>query len=49
MLDFDVRTRESFVRWLLTFGDQAEVLEPVALREQVARLRARVAALYHRS
>lgn len=49
VLDFEVRTRESFVRWLLTFGDQAEVLEPVALREQVARLRARVAALYHRS
>ena len=43
---FGVRDRDSFLRWLLTFGDRAVVEEPAAVADQLAALRDRVAALY---
>ena len=49
VLEFDVRSRDPFVRWLLPFGHQAEVLTPADLRDQVVQQRERIAALYRRS
>jgi predicted DNA-binding transcriptional regulator YafY len=46
VIEFDVRDRESFVRWLLSFGRQAEIEEPAELRDSLATLRADVAAMY---
>lgn len=43
---FDVRDTDAFLRWLLPFGRQAEIEEPVALRQALAALRADVAAMY---
>ncbi len=43
---FAVRDVHPFLRWLLTFRDAAEVLEPAAMGAELARLRQRVAALY---
>jgi predicted DNA-binding transcriptional regulator YafY len=43
---FQVRERELFLRWLLTFQRQAEVLEPEEVRRELEQLRERVAELY---
>jgi proteasome accessory factor B len=45
-LAFDLRDDEPFLRWLLSFGRRAEVLDPAALVESLDNLRADVAALY---
>ncbi|HXF96637.1 MAG TPA: WYL domain-containing protein [Gemmatimonadales bacterium] len=46
VLEFAVRARDPFLRWLLTFGPQAEILTPPALRRELDELRARVRARY---
>jgi proteasome accessory factor B len=46
LLAYDVRAVEPFVRWLLPFGTQAEVLDPADIRDRLAAERARVRALY---
>src|SRR5579884_309633 len=45
-LEFAVRVPDAFVRWLLPFGAQAEVLEPPALQRRLARARAALRRLY---
>lgn len=46
IIDFDVRERGAFLRWLLTLRRQAEVLEPRDVADELERLRAQVAGLY---
>ncbi len=46
VLRFGVRDRNPFLRWLLTFRRQAEVLDPDDIAGELDDLRARVAALY---
>jgi predicted DNA-binding transcriptional regulator YafY len=46
LLEFSVRTVEPFLRWLLPFGSQVEVLEPSDIRERLAAERDRLRALY---
>lgn len=46
LLEFDVRAPDAFLRWLLPFGSQADLLEPADLRAALAGLRERVLALY---
>jgi predicted DNA-binding transcriptional regulator YafY len=46
VLEFDVRAPEAFVRWLLPFGAQAEVLSPTEFRDRLAKERDRLRALY---
>ena len=46
VLEFDVRDANPFLRWLLTFGTQAEVLSPASLAKDLVDLRAKVAVLY---
>jgi predicted DNA-binding transcriptional regulator YafY len=46
ILRFGVRDRNPFLRWLLTFRQQAELLEPEELAGELDGLRQRVAALY---
>ena len=43
---FDVRDTDAFLRWLLSFGRQAEIDEPSAMRQSLEALRADVAAMY---
>jgi predicted DNA-binding transcriptional regulator YafY len=43
ILEFEVRDRDAFLRWLLTFRRQAAVLEPAALAADLDALRRRVA------
>jgi len=45
---FAVRDVHPFLRWLLTFRDAAQVLEPATMGAELAQLRRRVAALYER-
>jgi proteasome accessory factor B len=45
-LEFDVRIEQTFLRWLLTFGPQAELLSPKWLKQDLAALRDRIRALY---
>ncbi len=45
-LEFDIRSPDAFVRWLLPFGGQAEVLSPASLGERLAAARAAIAKLY---
>ena len=45
-LEFAVRNRGAFLRWLLTFRDQAAVEAPAGMATELAGLRRRVAALY---
>jgi proteasome accessory factor B len=44
--EFEVRSKEPFLRWLLSFRRDATVLEPRDLAEELEALRARVAAIY---
>ena len=46
LFEFDVRAPEAFIRWLLPFGAQAEILSPPELATRLAAERARVRALY---
>ncbi|HWO89940.1 MAG TPA: WYL domain-containing protein [Gemmatimonadales bacterium] len=46
ILEFSVRERGPFLRWALTFGDRIEVLDPAAVRRDLAALRARVYDIY---
>ena len=46
VLEFAVRVPETFIRWLLPFGGQVEVLEPRDLATRLADERERVRALY---
>ncbi|HXG43308.1 MAG TPA: WYL domain-containing protein [Gemmatimonadales bacterium] len=43
---FDVRAPDAFVRWLLPFGGQAEVLAPAEIREHLEAERGRLRAVY---
>ena len=45
-LEFAVRSTDPFLRWLLTFGPQVEVLSPQSLKRDLARLRERIRARY---
>lgn len=45
-LAFAVRAADPFVRWLLPFGPQAEVLGPPKLKQQLAAARAALQRLY---
>jgi predicted DNA-binding transcriptional regulator YafY len=46
VLDFPVRQVDAFVRWLLPFGSQVEIIEPVAVNKRLQLERARIRALY---
>lgn len=46
LLEFDVRERGPFLRWLLTFRDHVAVVSPVSYADELAALRAKVAKLY---
>jgi predicted DNA-binding transcriptional regulator YafY len=46
LLAFDVRAVEPFVRWLLPFGSQVDVLDPASIRDRLAAERERLRALY---
>jgi len=46
VLDFQVRVADPFIRWLLTFGTQAEVLEPADIRHRLAAEVERLRAIY---
>ena len=43
---YELGTFEEFTSWILSFGAQAEVLEPVQLREQVARTLMEASGMY---
>ena len=45
-LEFAVRAAEPFIRWLLPFGAQAEVLSPPGLKKQLADARAALRRVY---
>jgi predicted DNA-binding transcriptional regulator YafY len=45
-LEFAVRSRDPFLRWLLSFGPQVEVLSPKSLKTELASLRERIRARY---
>jgi proteasome accessory factor B len=45
-MEFDVRDEDSFLRWILSFGRKAHIVEPSGLRVALEELRADVAALY---
>ena len=44
--EFQVRSTDAFVRWLLPLGRQVEVLSPPAIKRQLDDARARLRALY---
>lgn len=46
LLAFEVRSADPFIRWLLPFGAQAELLDPPALRDRLTAERDRLRALY---
>ena len=46
LLEFAVRDRNPFLRWLLSFGRRAEVVTPEEVTRELGALRRRVAALY---
>ncbi|MDH4351312.1 MAG: WYL domain-containing protein, partial [Gemmatimonadota bacterium] len=46
LLQFDVRAVHPFVRWLLTFGSQVEVVQPDEVRDRLTAERDRVRAIY---
>jgi predicted DNA-binding transcriptional regulator YafY len=45
-LEFAVRSRDPFLRWLLTFGPQVEVLSPPGLKRDLVTLRERIRGRY---
>lgn len=44
LMVYQVRTFDQIAGWLLSWGDQMEILEPAALRERLAATAARIAA-----
>ena len=44
--EFSVRLADPFIRWLLPFGSQAEVLAPVTLKKELASAREALRQLY---
>jgi predicted DNA-binding transcriptional regulator YafY len=48
ILDFEVRERGAFLRWLLTFRKQAQILEPRDVADELEDMRRQVARLYER-
>jgi proteasome accessory factor B len=46
IIEFDVRDNDAFLRWVLSFGRKARIIDPVTLRDSLEELRADVAALY---
>ena len=46
VIEFEVRDTDPFVRWLLTFRDRADVVEPTAIADELVALRRRIAQLY---
>jgi predicted DNA-binding transcriptional regulator YafY len=46
VLEYSVRAPDPFVRWLLPFGSQAEVLDPAGIRDRLVAQRERLRALY---
>jgi predicted DNA-binding transcriptional regulator YafY len=46
LLQFEVRAMDAFVRWLLTFGPQVEVVEPPEVGDRLTAERDRLRALY---
>ena len=46
LIEFGVKEKGAFLRWLLTFGRRAVVTEPKSIADELAALRDRVAALY---
>ncbi len=46
VLEFQVRDRDPFLRWLLSFGQRVEVREPASFADALRSLRAAVATLY---
>jgi len=46
VFEFGVRAPDAFIRWLLPFGNQAEILEPANLAARLQAEQARVRALY---
>jgi proteasome accessory factor B len=49
VIAFDVRDREPFLRWLLSFGRRAEVVEPESMEAALQELRVEIAARYAES
>jgi predicted DNA-binding transcriptional regulator YafY len=45
-IEFDVREHDAFLRWILSFGRRAKIVEPQVLHDALESLRADVAALY---
>jgi len=45
-LEFEVRSTDAFVRWLLPLGSQVEVLSPASLKEQLTAARSALKKLY---
>ena len=46
VIEFEVRDEDAFLRWILSFGRKANIIDPPLLRETLDALRADVAALY---
>ena len=46
IVEFGVQDANPFLRWLLTFRRQADVLSPSTMADQLARMRNQVARLY---
>lgn len=46
IVEFDVRDNDAFLRWILSFGRKAQIIEPPMLRHSLEELRVDVAALY---
>ena len=44
--EFQVRSADAFVRWLLPLGHKVEVISPAAIKQQLEEARARLRALY---
>jgi proteasome accessory factor B len=45
-IEFEVRDQDAFLRWVLSFGRRARILEPRTWQDSLESLRADVAALY---
>jgi predicted DNA-binding transcriptional regulator YafY len=46
LIEFAVRDRNPFLRWLLTFGRKVEVVTPEDVTRELGAMRRKVAALY---
>ena len=46
LFEADYTDMENLITWLMTFGDKAEVLEPIEARNEIARMADKMAMLY---